>query len=214
MSNILVACHCKNSDFKSISNPIGSLHPQLFYKERASNRKQISENVDYVDIDTLCPSDDHQYKEWSSVPENSKDYIYTVNCSLYGMLRDYHIKKNLIRGETSALLISLLNDGWQILRPGGMIIIPVDDSIPLMIPRFRVLEGLEAINHQLDNLKQVTKDLTGNPWLVEAKTSNELLFTLSTRDINDKNFLVLIKPVVGGKKRKTRSRKSKKLITI
>ena len=88
MSNILISCHCKNS-FKTKMDPNGNLHSSLLYKEKNKPIIPISKDVEYIDINPECPSDINQYKSWDAVPEYSKNYIYTINCSLYFLLLDF-----------------------------------------------------------------------------------------------------------------------------
>jgi len=208
MSNILVTCHCKNNEFESFANPFGVLHPSLFYKERDTKIEPISEDVDYLDIDPGCPAGDHQYKSWSDVPENSKDYIYTLNCPLYYVIRNYRLYKEKIRGENLAMITNLVNDGWRILRPGGMIIIPIDSEVPKF--RDKSITGPEAIKHQLDNLQEAARDFSTNAWVVESKTINDIPFTIFIKDRSDTYFLVLKKPTVGGRKRARKTRKTRR----
>ena len=214
MSNILIACHCKHKIPEDVGNPMGELHDALLYKELGKPVTAVPEDIDYIDINPRCPSDPRQYKDWSLVPENSKDYIYTINCTLYMLLNNYTIKRKKGSGEEATLLKNLIINGWKILRPGGSIIIPIDKSITVY-PSLIVKKNAEAILHQSDNLEAAISDLSQNPWQVFARTSKELPFgLLSDKEYKEgrgfsTNFLIITKPKEGGSKktRKNRNRK-------
>ena len=199
MSNILVACHCKN---KLSDGKWNDGHPSLLMKELGKPIKPISSDTDFLDIDSACPNDTNQYKDWSRVPDASKDFIYTINCSLYAILSYYHKVKKILVGEGKGLLINLINDGWRILRPGGIIIIPT----------FK-----DNLLTELTNLKAAVNDLgPSNQWIITTKKSHEIPFILIEDKKNSErriytHFLVMMKPVVGGSKSKrNRTRRKSK----
>ena len=188
MSNILISCHCKNS-FKTKKDPTGNQHSPLLYKEKNKPVIPISKDVEYIDIDPECPSDTNQYKSWDAIPENSKNYIYTINCSLYLLLLDF--KKAL--PEELIFIKNLLNDGWNILRPGGMIIIPISNEITLY-PSIETKIDDDALEHQLENLKIAIDDdtITKNPWQAKIQSSDKLPFTIFMDNIIYQNFIYII----------------------
>lgn len=222
MANILVACHCKTR-FKSRNDPNSTMHRTPGYKEKDKDMIPIPDDVEYIDINPECPSNEKQYKQWSDVPKNSKDFIYTINCSLYRLLLNF--EKRL--AEEHSLILNLLNDGWDILRPGGKIIIPVDDNITInyLKDSEETKIGNDALDHQLNNLKIAIELLSPHGWKAEIKTSDQLTFILLPNDEGtykkDNFFLVITKHYDGGKRknknksrkvksRKIKSRKSKK----
>ena len=204
MSNILISCHCKKS-FTSTADPTAELHTPLLYKERSKETTPISDDVEYIDVNPMCPSDKKQYTRWADVPRNSKDFIYTINCSIYMLLTN----NKMSSPEEKILLTNLLNDGWDILKPGGMIIIPISNKITLYHgSEEKEKTNSDAIQHQLANLQGAIEKYSSHSWQVKSKTSDELPFTILMKGIIYEHFLVIIKHYEGGKRiKKTRSRK-------
>ena len=220
--DILVACHCKSK----INNK--NLHDTLFYYEVAlhedgpltlENETPVNDkfNVEYLDIDA-CKKENGQYSKWADVPNHSKDLILAYNCSLYVMLlrADMWVNnankwKPHLNDESTLLLGNLLNDGWNILKPGGSILIPVDT----VMKNFRggknfVIE--DALQHQKKNLALSVRHLSNKPWLVRSHMVKDLPFVIGIKSelkhIEKYAYLSITKPRGGGG-RKTRSRRSR-----
>ena len=217
--DILVACHCKSK----INGK--SLHDTLFYYKVIShdngpptleNETPINDlfDVEYVDVGG-CKKEEGQYHNWEDVPHNSKNVILAYNCSLYTMLlkADMWVKNNnrwkpRLDEESILLMGNLLNDGWDILKPGGSILIPVE-TVLLNVRGAKKIVIEDGLLHQKKNLALSVKHLSDKPWTVDSHAITDLPFVMGIRDEMEKvgtyGYLSISKPKMGGG-RKTRRR--------
>jgi hypothetical protein len=106
---------------------------------------------------------------------------------------------------------NLLNDGWNILKPGGTILIPVDTVMKNSRGgKNFIIE--DALQHQKKNLALSVRRLSDKPWLVRSHMVKDLPFVIGIKSelkhIEKYAYLSITKPRGGGG-RKTRSRRSR-----
>ena len=213
-----MACHCKQ--------PSENHHEPMYYSRvRISNgvptlpeKRPVGDvfHVEYIDIDA-CKEEPGQYIRWTDVPHTSKDYIFPYNCSIYTVImnaEEWEATNHWGRmgSESRVLMKNLLEDGWNILKPGGSIVIPIDKNVSVMKKtqgRFDYVQIDDGIGFQLKNLNVAVRHVSDNPWFVNSHTVDELPFILGTerewKYLPSVAFLSITKPKTGSK-RKTRRR--------
>lgn len=117
--DILISCHCEEAqDPIYIFDASGAFRPISTLTKDELREVNIAS---YRFLDIECAASDRQYTSWTSVPTNSKDIIYMMNCPLYNQLRD---TVPSITQSARAIWTDIMTDAWRILRPGGKILIP------------------------------------------------------------------------------------------
>ena len=119
--NVLIGCHCKKQKLRIDKYPDHGhvLHKRIFHKYGIKDIK-------YMNIEG-CVEERDQYVNWESIPSQSVDRIWLMNCPIYcpkmrfERILDGRLK---FRGEEMRLFGELFTEGWRILRPGGKIVIP------------------------------------------------------------------------------------------
>ena len=119
--NVLIGCHCKKQKLHIWHYPDEEnvIHRRIYHKYGIKNIK-------YVDIEG-CEESATQYTNWTSIPSNSIDRIWLMNCPIYcPKIRFERILEGRLHftKEEIRLFGDLFNEGWRILRPGGKIMIP------------------------------------------------------------------------------------------
>ena len=181
MSNILIVGHCKPGP--------ESPHDPLYEKNGITCFPL--QGVDYLDIMDSCPKQEGQYDNWSKVPRNSKDILYPWNCPLYlGISGAYPLFQ-----DGKKMWENLLVDGYEILRPGGKIIIPTTkDIIPL--PQRRTFKGRfqlirDSSSQQIQNVERIIHDFAPNLWRVDYRDTYTLTLTDKATKVADYPVLIL-----------------------
>ena len=119
--NILIGCHCKQQKLMVQRYPERGniLHKRIFQKYGLNS-------VRYVNIEG-CAEGRDQFVEWTSIPSQSIDRIWLMNCPIYcPKIRFQRILEGKLKFtmEEKRLFGELFTEGWRILRPGGKIMIP------------------------------------------------------------------------------------------
>ncbi len=169
----LAACHCKTS------------HSELFlYKKDGTKLSfrsdDLKDKIEYVE--DQC----EDALRWKDVSLNSKDYIWTIYCPIYGTIKRLSPKK-LKAGDA---LQNLLEDGWKILKIGGKLMI----HIPKDLPSETIKDYLIALNKENGN----------NTWKIDVVDKDSLdYFVHDNRDPKFTQYISLTKVESGGKRKKT-----------
>jgi hypothetical protein len=202
--DLLIACHCER------------LHSPLF--TRIPTGQQISiefdptiRSLEYVDV--RCPE-----KPWSIIQAESKDMIWTMHCPLYTEIYWADI-------NATGILRDILTDSWRVLKPGGILAIPIGTRRGSMAIKKGPIYNRLADNKQafLDYMISVIGQHPTTPFEVELVSSDETLYIKNEREsVRDSIFFLrkpaTATPAVGGstkkvcKKKKTRKvKKAKRL---
>jgi len=180
--DILVACHNEAED------PILFIYkPPLFDSPRVLK-------ADYVDP---YSSD----KKWEDYSFGSKDIIWTQHCPIYtkfSKLSDllYH----------DSIFYNLFDDGWNILRSGGSIVIPFPKTFRNLRKYSRVMKSANALN----NFKTVLKGLLEkHPWEthIVRRESMPLIISEWYEQEEHDEYVLFTKPVV---ERRSKTRKNRR----
>ena len=183
--DILVACHNGDSD-----PPLFMYSPPLF-------DTPVPLVADYVDPFTSG-------KRWKDYGGGTKEIIWDQYCPImYPFLgvRDYLYH--------DSVFYNLFDDGWKILKPGGSIILPFPKN-------FTSIYGEPIdIKTALANFKAVLKRLLSrHPWTTHIVNRSSMPFIISEQYEQDKydEYILFVKPVSAGGRRKTRRRRSRRYI--
>ena len=119
--NILIGCHCKQQKLMIQRYPERGniLHKRIFQKYGIGS-------VQYVNIEG-CAEGRDQFVNWTSIPSQSIDRIWLMNCPIYcPKIRFQRMLEGKLKytAEENRLFGELFTEGWRILRPGGKIMIP------------------------------------------------------------------------------------------
>jgi len=184
--DILIACHCMYPLYVNTTNEAVVMHKRAHI---LNNNKAVLlttndyptyniKSVSYVDINRHCkaipgrvgrydfPSftysyTEKQYTKWDDIPKESMDAIYTVNCPIF---------------MDDGVLESLLIKGWEILREGGSIYLPIKSE-----------EDLERYDRRCNNfLERYDEELKENDiqWDKSQINYNELPHKLVFSDMS------------------------------
>ena len=138
--NILVTCHRPPGAPKSIKNPLGAPHNNVFVINKNLTRKNLktpnTNTIFYLDVEPGVPENTPNfYSSWSSVPDGTLDIIWAHNCPVLEPFVTYEIPLwSLGDGQrftehagslTMRMWSDLLKNGERILKEGGHIIIPL-----------------------------------------------------------------------------------------
>jgi hypothetical protein len=177
MSNILIVGHCK-------PGPESPHDPLYEFKGGANYPLQ---GVDYLDTMNGCPKQEGQFHVWDDVSRNSKDILYPWNCPLYlGVYGAFPLY-----ADGKQMWLNLLVDGYDILKPGGRVIIPtMKDIIPLPQRGGRLHILKDSAEQQLKNVERIIADFAPGKWCV--KYMHTSMFILSDKPQRKPNYPCLI----------------------
>ena len=177
MSNILIVGHCKPGP----ESPHSSLYE---FKGGANYPLQ---GVDYLVTMNGCPKQVGQFHVWDDVSRNSKDILYPWNCPLYlGVYGAFPLY-----ADGKQMWLNLLVDGYDILKPGGRVIIPtMKDIIPLPQRGGRLHILKDSAEQQLKNVERIITDFAPGKWCV--KYMHTSMFILSDKPHRKPNYPCLI----------------------
>lgn len=168
----LAACHCKTS------------HPELFlYMSNGTKLSfrsdELQDKIEYVEDE--C----EDALRWKDIKPNSKDYIWPIYCPIYGTIKRLS-PKQLKKDDA---LQNLLEDGWNILKPGGKIVVLKgnDDSAETFAAK----------------LAEWSTHNGNHPWKIEIVESSSLDYIVHDSRKPKSNYIILTKPSTGGKRTKT-----------
>lgn len=182
---ILIACHCKKKQ--------DSHAPLLFGIGEYSHTSDISflndsdNEVEYVNLPNVCKNDG-TYK-WDEIKENSKHYIWTINCPVYYYFINNNkvpnYKKNNTRNNyknmnikniTDNFLKTLFSNGWKILKNNGTIVIPFKT---LPSSQKKILgKAQELANMSNYNWKIKLIDVNEYPFVIQRPFEEEITHLL------------------------------------
>lgn len=203
--NLLVACHCKERDeqiyYKKVY--VDEIGDVTLYDKRKIEDKF---NVEYIDI--FCEKEEAQWNKWDEIPLNSKDVILVYGCSIYGALL-----KGPSRGigsEETGVIRNLFQDGWNLLKPGGTILVPIYklwEIGPISL-------DFEA---QTKRLRELITRFSSHGWVVRAHDVASLPYILGTKRewgsggqaIDNLAYLSVTKPASGGRRKTLKNRRRK-----
>lgn len=178
--DILVACHNEAED-----GPLFVFYPPRF-------DTPVRFELDFVDPYT-------SNRKWSDYGPESKTMIWTQHCPIYVPFSGV---SNLFYHDS--VFYNLFDDGWKILKPGGTIVIPLDDD-------FGLRRGISA-QKALDNFKSVLKGLFAkHPWESSVVRREEMPYIVASPLQEDYNrFIVFKKPIRMNKNKTRKTRKTRK----
>lgn len=181
----LAACHMKTHRELFLYTPDGS---------RTSFRSPaLKDRVEY--LDTGAPAN----QSWDDVAHGSKDYIWAINCPIYSELQYEVPGPRMFKPP----LANLLDDGWNILKPGGKLI-------------FRGHASLGDPEKIVQNLFEWNKKFNNNPWKADIVKPADMEYYVHDKlglmrsEPIPPYYFVLTKPVAGGRRRRTRRRTLRK----
>jgi len=177
--DILVACHNEAED--------GPLF--LFYPPRFDTPVRFE--LDFVDPYT-------SNRKWSDYGPESKTMIWTQRCPIYAPFsREPPIGYSVF--------INLFDDGWKILKPGGTIVIPLDND-------YRLRKGIND-EKALDNFKTFLKRILKkkHPWESSVVRREDMpLIVAAPLQYDFNKFVVFKKPMGMNNTRKTRKNRKRR----
>jgi hypothetical protein len=186
---ILVACHSENDPDAA----------KLFSYSPPDFNTPTPLVSDYVDP---------QYpgKRWKDFPAESKDIIWDQYCPV--MWPFQNVKDFLYHDK---IFYDLFDDGWKILKPGGMLVFPYPADFTGMYGKPIPTET------GLANFKSVLKRLLArHPWKthIVKRTSMPLIVSEQYEQEKYEDYILFVKHVSGGRKtirrRKARAYRSRK----
>lgn len=135
-------------------------------------------------------------KRWKDFPPESKDIIWDQYCPV--MWPFQNVKDFLYHDQ---IFYDLFDDGWKILKPGGMLVFPYPSDFTDMYGKPIPTET------GLSNFKSVLKRLLArHPWTthIVKRTSMPLIVSEQYEQEKYQDYILFVKPVAGGKKIKQR----------
>ena len=195
--DLLIACHCER------------LHRPLVTKIPSGQEIPIDldpnvRSIEYVDVS--CPE-----KTWDMIQSTSKDIIWTMHCPLYaGIYWSDH--------ENSGVLRAILQNSWRILKPGGILIIPIGTTPgSIAIKKGPVYTRL-VDNKQgfIDSINAVIAQHPSTPFEVQLVSSDHSFYIKKEYEHIMDSLFLLRKPynLSGGAKKIYRKSKTKKIRKI
>jgi hypothetical protein len=176
---ILVACHSENDPDAS----------KLFSYSPPDFNTPTPLVSDYVD--PRFPG-----KRWKDFPAESKDIIWDQYCPV--MWPFQNVKDFLYHDQ---IFYDLFDDGWKILKPGGMLVFPYPSDFTDMYGKPIPTET------GLSNFKSVLKRLLArHPWTTHIVKRKSMPLIVSEQYEQEKyeDYILFVKPVAGGKKKRQR----------
>jgi len=176
MSNILIIGHCK-------PGPESPHKPLYEFKDDAN---YLLQGVDYLDTMPKCPQQEGQFHVWDDVPRNSKDILYPWNCPLYlGVYGAFPLYQ-----DGKQIWLNLLIDGYEVLKPGGRVIIPTSKDITPLPQRGKLQILKDSAQQQIRNVERIIADFAPGKWCV--KYMDKTVFILSDKPHRIPKYPVLI----------------------
>jgi hypothetical protein len=169
----LAACHCKTS------------HSELFLYKKDETRlsfrsDELKDKIEYVEDE--C----EDALRWKDIKPNSKDYIWSIYCPIYGLIKKQTPKKL----EDGDALRNLLEDGWKILKTGGKLMIHIPNDIPSETMKNSLIEW--------------NKENGNNSWKLDVLDKDSLNYYVhDNRTPKFSQYISLTKLDSGGKRKKT-----------
>ena len=176
--DILIACHNETED------------AQLFVYQPPLFDAPMPLKADYVD-----PL--RSGKHWKDYPIESKDVIWDQYCPT---MWPFHKVQDYLYHDQ--IFYDLFNDGWKILKSGGMIVFP----FPKDLRNIHTDEPI-SVETALENFKWVLKRLLSkHPWKSHIVQRKSMPFIISEQYEQERydTYIVFTKPVSGGKRKSTR----------
>ena len=177
--DILVACHNEAED-----GPLFVFYPPRF-------DTPVRFELDFVDPYT-------SNRKWSDYGPESKTMIWTQRCPIYAPFsREPPIGYSVF--------INLFDDGWKILKPGGTIVIPLDND-------YRLRKGIND-EKALDNFKTFLKRILKkkHPWESSVVRREDMpLIVAAPLQYDFNKFVVFKKPMGMNNTRKTRKNRKRR----
>ena len=135
-------------------------------------------------------------KRWKDFPAESKDIIWDQYCPVSWAFQN--VKDFLYHDQ---IFYDLFDDGWKLLKPGGMLVFPFPAN-------FTTIRG-DPISPEtgLSNFKSVLKRLIArHPWTshIVKRESMPLIISEQYDQLEYDEYILFVKPVSGGKKKKQR----------
>ena len=137
-------------------------------------------------------------RAWGDIPPSSKDIIWTENCPIYlpfGSGAPIHYQGGM------SIFKELLEDGWTILRPGGVIVIPIKPSRLTQI-------GVDIVFKNFETALRSSPDVT-HPWRASLVLPSDLPFILAKDGQQGKPVAFVILTKSAGGRRRTKSTRRK-----
>jgi hypothetical protein len=158
--DILVACHSEED------GPLFLFYPPHF-------DTPVRFKPDYVDPYT-------SNRKWSDYGPESKTMIWTQHCPVYAPFSG-------IPPIGYSVFHNLFDDGWDILKPGGTIVIPLDNN-------FELRQGISA-EEALDNFKFFLKRLLAkkHQWESSVVRREEMPIIVAAPLLEDYNRFIVFK---------------------
>ena len=176
--DILVACHSEED------GPLFLFYPPHF-------DTPVRFELDFVDPYT-------SNRKWSDYGPESKTMIWTQRCPIYAPFsREPPIGYSVF--------INLFDDGWKILKPGGTIVIPLDND-------YRLRKGIND-EKALDNFKTFLKRILKkkHPWESSVVRREDMpLIVAAPLQYDFNKFVVFKKPMGMNNTRKTRKNRKRR----
>jgi len=188
--DLLIACHCER------------LHSPLFIRIPTGQQIPIEldptiRSLEYIDI--RCPE-----KPWSMIQEGSKDMIWTMHCPLYTEIYWADI-------NATGILREILTDSWRVLKPGGILAIPIGTRARSMAIKKGPIYNRLADNKQafFDSMVSVIGQHPTTPFEVNLVLSDNTLYIKNERESVRDSVFFLRKPAAaaGGFTKKLREKK-------
>lgn len=190
--DLLIACHCER-----LHRPLVTRIPSG--QEIPIDLDPTIKSLEYVDVS--CPE-----KTWDMIQGESKDMIWTMHCPLYAGIYWGNT-------ETSGVLRDILRDCWRVLKPGGILAIPIG-TMPGSIaikkgPMYnKLVANKEAF---VDSMNTVLSLQPTTPFEVRLVGSDEHFYIKKDYEHVMDSLFLLRKPVrAGGAKKIHRTSKTKK----
>ena len=186
---ILLACHCKHG------------HKEVYLFGEGLNGVPASTypGVEYVNIHCEVPQNNKTHVSWDDFSVNSMDYVIAVGCPLYPVLLN---PDNQHPEFINNMLEDLLIYGWDILKPGGRIVIRLAKELGTLPVEEKLKQNILGFYKKL-------KKSTPPSWKIYLNNGSDII-TYNDPSINTQAWLVLEKKRVGGRRktRKTRRRRT------
>lgn len=174
--DILVACH--NDKFHA---PLS-----LYFPSDPDTPAPLV--AEYVDPSTGT-------REWEDIPHASKDIIWTVSCPIY---LPFSTATTIHYEGGMSIFKNIFEDGWNILRPGGSVVIRIQPSKMSKM-------GISTLFKNFENAVRKSPDIR-HPWALSFVLPSDLPFIIAKPGQQREaiTYVLLTKPATGGRRRSTR----------
>lgn len=197
--DILISCQCVEKHPAITIKKFDSVASDSFVKLTEPIYADYGINsVKYIDLYD-CNSSDIQYTNWNDIEKESFDLIWPMHCPLWTSLSD---KNKELLDETIGIWKSLLIDGWHVLKPNGVLVIPIWNNNSWRRTHIKII-------------KEFVKKISGskNKWKL-SESPNAVGFMLEldrALEAPSTSFILLRKAgtMTGGSKRRKTSKTRK-----